>query len=102
MNKEILIDEEKWVKTDRDVYNEEMEYYREQIRECREENKELRKEIEILRATLKDKQQLDESREEPRGKGKSRSAKSPQKGWTTHNTSTPIISSFSPYPKETS
>ena len=28
LNKEILIDEEKWVKTDRDVYNEEMEYYR--------------------------------------------------------------------------
>lgn len=45
MNKEILIDEEKWVKTDRDVYNEELEYYKEQIREYREENRELRKEI---------------------------------------------------------
>ncbi len=44
-HKAILIEEENYIKTDRDVYNEEIEYYKAQIKEYRVENKELKEQI---------------------------------------------------------
>ncbi len=41
--REILIEEEQYIKTDRDAYSDQLEYYKQAIKEIRNQNKQLRK-----------------------------------------------------------